>query len=81
MKSINLPEAKAQLSKRVDRIESGRDEAIVIARNGRPAARLMPIAPNHPGKRIGLLKGQFNAPSVEQLDARIADIKRMFSGQ
>ncbi len=81
MNSINMLEAKTQLSKLVDRIESGRDEEIVIARNGRPAARLVPIAQNQPGKRVGLLKGQFNAPSLQQLDAGNLDIERMFSGQ
>lgn len=44
MKPVNMLDAKTQLSKLVDRIESGRDQEIVIARNGRPAARLVPIA-------------------------------------
>ncbi len=78
MKSINMLEAKTQLSKLVDRIESGRDGEIVIARNGRPAARLVPVV-NHPhGKRIGLLKGKFKAPSLRQLDTRNPDIERAF---
>lgn len=81
MNSVNMLEAKTQLSKRVERIESGQDEEIVIARNGRPAARLVPIARNPPGKRIGLLKGKFKAPSRQQLDTHIADLERMFQGE
>lgn len=80
MKSVNMLEAKTQLSKLVDRIERGEDREIVIARNGRPAARLVPIEASTPGKRIGLLKGKFKAPSLEQLDACNAEVARLFSG-
>ena len=37
-----MHEAKSQLSKLVERAEAGED--IVIARNGKPVARLVPIA-------------------------------------
>ena len=80
MKSVNMLEAKTQLSKLVDRIESGQVGEIVIARNGRPAARLVPIATHRTGKRIGLLKGRFKAPSLRQLDTLNADIERAFHG-
>jgi prevent-host-death family protein len=40
MTQVNIYEAKTQLSKLVTRAEAG--EEIVIARNGRPAARLVP---------------------------------------
>lgn len=78
MKSVNMLEAKTHLSKLVDRIERGQDREIVIARNGRPAARLVPIVNQPAGKRIGLLKGRFKAPSLKQLDARNAGIERAF---
>ncbi|MEO8748369.1 MAG: type II toxin-antitoxin system prevent-host-death family antitoxin [Rhodanobacter sp.] len=78
MKPINMLEAKTQLSKLVDRIESGRDLEIVIARNGRPAARLVPIAKRQASARIGLLKGKFKAPSLQRLDKLNADIARSF---
>ena len=72
--------AKSNLSKLVDRIERGLDQEIVIARNGRPAARLVPIASPSTARRIGLLKGKFKAPSLEQLDAGNAEIAAMFEG-
>lgn len=81
MKSVNMLEAKTQLSKLVDRIERGKDHEIVIARNGRPAARLVPVAAQPAGKRIGLLKGKFKAPSLKQLDASNAEIARLFAGE
>lgn len=80
MKPVNMLEAKTQLSKLVDRIESGRASEIVIARNGRPAARLVPIADHRGGQRIGLLKGKFKAPSLRQLDTLNRDIERAFDG-
>lgn len=43
MKSINIHEAKTHLSKLIERVEAG--EEFVIARAGRPAARLVPLEP------------------------------------
>jgi prevent-host-death family protein len=47
----NIYDAKTQLSKLIERVEAG--EEIVIARNGRPVARLVPeqgrIEPRKPG--------------------------------
>ena len=40
MDTVSLAEAKAQLSKLIDRVESG--EEIVITRHGRPVARVTP---------------------------------------
>ena len=41
MKPINIHEAKTHLSKLIERVEAG--EEFVIARAGRPAARLVPL--------------------------------------
>ncbi len=55
MRSINMFEAKSTLSKLVDAVESGAESEIIIARNGRPAARLVPI--RRPAeRRIGVAK-------------------------
>ena len=80
MTSVNMLDAKTHLSKLVDRIERGLEGEIVIARNGRPAARLVPIVRGDAGKRIGLLKGKFQAPSLEQLDEANEEISRSFRG-
>ena len=42
---VNIHEAKATLSALLEKAQAGED--VVIARAGRPIARLMPIAP-HP---------------------------------
>jgi prevent-host-death family protein len=80
MKQVNMLEAKSQLSKLVERVASGCDEEIVIARNGRPSARLVPLRQAPCNRRIGLLKGKFRAPSLEQLDAFNDEVARLLSG-
>lgn len=54
--SINIYEAKTQLSKLVARVEQG--EEITISRNGRPAARLVPIERRTAPRVPGALRGQ-----------------------
>ncbi len=66
MSAINIYEAKTQLSKLIDRAAQGDD--VVIARNGKPVARLTRLAAKTPGIRFGVLKGKitladdFDAP-------------------
>lgn len=76
MPTVNILEAKSNLSRLVDAVESGAQAEIVIARNGKPAARLVPLAKAPTGKRIGLLKGKFKVP--EDLDADNDEIARLF---
>ena len=52
---INVHEAKTQLSKFLDRAHAG--EEIVIAKNGEPYARLVPLA-KPKQRQPGLLKGK-----------------------
>ena len=41
---VNMLEAKTHLSRLVDEVESGAASEIIIARNGKPAARLAPLS-------------------------------------
>jgi antitoxin (DNA-binding transcriptional repressor) of toxin-antitoxin stability system len=61
-------------------VESGAEAEIIIARNGKPAARLVPIAKTVPvERRIGVAKGLFVTPAPDPaLDAEIA---AMFLGE
>jgi prevent-host-death family protein len=57
MDQVNLYEAKTKLSELVDRAAGG--EEIVIARHGRPVARLVAYtAPLGKRRRLGLLAGK-----------------------
>ena len=71
MMQINVHEAKTHFSKLLKRIEGG--EEIIIARGGKPVARLVPLV-DAPKKRVfGRDKGKmwiaddFDAPLPEDL--------------
>ena len=49
---VNIAEAKAQLSRLVESV--GRGEQVVIARSGRPVARLLPFDPP-PTRELGFV--------------------------
>jgi prevent-host-death family protein len=57
MKSVGIYEARASLSKLVERALSG--EEVVITRRGKPAVRLVPVAESLPPRQPGALKGLF----------------------
>jgi prevent-host-death family protein len=79
MKTVNMLQAKSTLSKLVEAIESGREEEVIIARNGRPAAKLVPVEDVVLGHRIGVAKGRFVAPA--NIDASNLQIVALFAGQ
>lgn len=54
--TLNLYQAKTQLSRLVDRAAAG--EEIIIAKNGKPLARLMPLEEAREPRKPGLLKGK-----------------------
>lgn len=78
MTAINMLQAKTNLSRLVDAIERGMEREIIIARNGKPAARLVPMADSPVEQRIGVARGLFEVP--EDIDAHNADIARLFLG-
>lgn len=56
MRQVNIHEAKTQLSRLVEEVSRG--EEIVLARNGQPVARLVPIEPRTGPRQPGRLKGR-----------------------
>ncbi len=77
MQSVNMLEAKSTLSRLVESIEQGTVSEIVIARNGRPAAKLVAFdAPT--GTRIGVARGLFVVP--DSIDTHNADVAVLFLG-
>ncbi len=79
MHTVNMLEAKTSLSKLVEAIEQGHERQIVIARNGKPAARLVPIAASPVNQRIGVAKGLFEVP--DSIDAHNEEVMKLFLGQ
>ena len=60
MKQINIHEAKTQFSRLIAAVEQG--EEIVVARYGRPIARIVAIRPSDAPRKPGLSKGKFEVP-------------------
>jgi len=73
MAQVGMHEAKTNLSKLVERAESGED--IVIARNGKPAVRLVPVpAKNNMRSVWGIWKGKVRiADDFDELPDDIAE--------
>ena len=71
MDMINIHDAKTQLSRLVERASAG--EEIIIARAGKPVARLVPLEKSGKPRKPGLLKGKiwiskdFDAPLPDDL--------------
>jgi len=78
MQSVNMLQAKSSLSRLVEAIEQGVEREIVIARNGRPAAKLVPISSVPLGQRIGCAKGMFKVP--DDIDGCNNKIAALFLG-
>ena len=59
-KIINIHEAKTHLSRIVDEVAAGGE--VIIAKAGKPMARLSPITAAVKTKKLGLLKGKIRVP-------------------
>jgi prevent-host-death family protein len=79
MQTVNMLQAKSSLSRLVEAIEQGHEREIVIARNGRPAAKLVPIDNTPSEKRIGVAKGLFVIP--DNIDIHNDEVAQLFSSQ
>ncbi|MEO8469637.1 MAG: type II toxin-antitoxin system Phd/YefM family antitoxin [Chloroflexota bacterium] len=69
MDTVNIHDAKTHLSRLIERVEQG--EEIVLARGGRPVARLVPLSTRTQPRQPGGWEGQvwiapdFDAPLAE----------------
>jgi prevent-host-death family protein len=73
---VNIYEAKTQLSALVDQAVRGDD--VIIARNGKPQARITSLVPAKGKIKYGLLKGRLTVP--DDFDAPNPDIETLFYG-
>lgn len=78
MRQVNMLEAKTDLSRLVKMLESGAEDVIYLARNGRPIVQMTLIPTQVPIKRIGVAEGRFEVP--EEFDAWDQEVEAMFGG-
>ncbi len=80
METLNIHAAKTHFSGLIERVETG--ETIIIARAGKPVAKLVPLEPEAKIKakrRIGFMAGEFSVP--DDFNEMFADeIEAMFNG-
>jgi len=69
MRMVNIHEAKTNLSKLLEEI--GRGAEIVIAKAGKPVARLSPVGRARNRRKLGVLAGKFTVPP--DFDAPLPD--------
>jgi prevent-host-death family protein len=78
MEKINVHEAKTHFSRLIERAERG--EEFVIARAGKPVARLGPLQKAPRKRRLGSLKGKIKVP--DDFDAPLPEsVLRLFEGR
>ena len=69
---VNIHEAKTHFSRLVERVEAG--EEILIARAGRPVARLVPLKARTAPRPPGVWRGRVRmAPDFDSTDASLLD--------
>ena len=82
MPIVNMLDAKTNLSKLVDAVETGAEEEIIIARNGKPAAKLVQLDTQPKSLlRLGLAVGKYPPLDYEAFQALDAEIEKMFLGE
>jgi prevent-host-death family protein len=79
MKTVNIHEAKTQLSRLVDKAAKG--EPFVIAKAGKPLVKVVALNTPEPRqvKRLGFMAGQITVPDDFDRMGE-AEIEQMFSG-
>ena len=60
MRTINIHEAKTQLSRLVDQAAAG--EPFVIAKSGKPMVKVVPLDAPKVKRRIGFMVGEIQVP-------------------
>ena len=73
-KSFNVLEAKTHLSRLIERVEAG--EEVVIARAGRPVARLVPYRKRTSPRVPGIWRGQVELAPDSPDQAMIESFER-----
>jgi prevent-host-death family protein len=78
MRTVNIHEAKTHLSRLLESVAAGTE--VVIAKAGKPLARLVRIGPPRRKRRLGILAGRLTVP--DDFDSPLpADVIDGFEGR
>mgnify|MGYP000504079326 FL=1 len=79
MLTVNIHDAKTQLSRLVEQAANG--EAFIIAKAGKPMVKVIPLEPAEAGtaSRVGFMAGEFSVPEdFDQMGS--GEIEDIFTG-
>jgi len=77
MKTVNIHQAKTQLSKLVD--EASKGEPFIIAKAGKPIVKVTALSTPTHVRRLGFMAGQISVPDdFDQMGKE--EIERIFGG-
>jgi prevent-host-death family protein len=77
MPIVNMHEAKSNLSRLVASIKSGAETEVIIAQNGVPAARIVPIVKAKKRRKLGFARGRFEF-DYDAFQALDVEVQAMF---
>jgi len=77
METVNMHEAKTQLSRLVDRAAKG--QPFVIAKSGMPMVKVTALGAPREAKRLGFMKGEIAVPDDFDRMGR-SEIEALFGG-
>ena len=75
MQQVNIFQAKQTFSALIEAVESGQEDEIIIARNNKPVAKILPFVQQEKFP-LGIAKGQFEVP--DDIDKHNNEIAEMF---
>ena len=77
MQVINIHEAKTNLSKLIEKAQTGKD--VIISKAGKPVAKLISYKEPLKPRALGLLKGKIFVP--DDFNEEDAEINKLFYGE
>ncbi|MGL5362219.1 MAG: type II toxin-antitoxin system Phd/YefM family antitoxin [Bosea sp. (in: a-proteobacteria)] len=80
MTIVNMHEAKSTLSKLVEAVASGEQREIILARHGKPVARIVALEASKP-IALGLAAGRYAKFDHAAFQAMDEDVAREFDGE
>ena len=76
METVNIFKAKTNLSKLIRKLENKDEDKVILARNGKPVAMLVPYVSEERRSRIGTACGKFSVP--EDIDSFNDEVLELF---
>jgi prevent-host-death family protein len=78
MLTVNIHDAKTQLSRLVEQAAQG--EAFIIAKAGRPMVKVIPLDKEGNSSRLGFMEGEFSVPDDFDIMGG-SEIEGLFEGK